>query len=94
MKIAVYGVNAEIIALARAHDLTPIGVERLVETLTPLFTWEDAPGEMLARMIVAAEPPGTTHYARSVFCSNRGRSRRSRPFGRPFAPEANALGGP
>src|SRR5215468_3436397 len=71
MKIAVYGVNAEIIALARAHDLTPIGVERLVETLTPLFTWEDAPGEMLARMIVAAEPPGTTHYARSVFCSKQ-----------------------
>ena len=67
MKIAVYGVNAEIIALARAHDLTPIGVDRLVETLTPFFTWEgnvDAEsGEMLARMIVAAEPPGTTHYA-------------------------------
>jgi hypothetical protein len=71
MKIAVYGVNAEIIALARAHDLTPIGVDRLVETLVetlpPFFTWEgnvDAEsGEMLARMIVAAEPPGTTHYA-------------------------------
>ena len=67
MKIAVYGVNAEIIALARAHDLTPIEVDRLVETLTPFFTWEgnvDAEsGEMLARMIVAAEPPGTTHYA-------------------------------
>jgi hypothetical protein len=39
MKIAVYGVNAEIIALARAHDLTPIGVDRLVETLTPFFTF-------------------------------------------------------
>ena len=59
MKIAVYGVNDEIIALARAHDLTPIGVDRLVETLTPFFTWEgnvdSEPGEMLARMIVAAE---------------------------------------
>jgi hypothetical protein len=42
MKIAVYGVNAEIIALTRAHYLTPIGVDRLVETLTPFFrraTW-------------------------------------------------------
>jgi hypothetical protein len=62
MKIAVYGVNAEIIALARAHDLTPIGGDRLVETLTPFFTWEGnveaEPEEMMARMIVAAEPPG------------------------------------
>jgi hypothetical protein len=67
MKIAVYGVSAEIIALARAHDLTPIGVDRLVETLTPFFTWKgnvDAePGEMLARMRSSGRHLGPSLYS-------------------------------